>query len=152
MNETCNFLFAKMTDWLIVSVPICPSIGCLVDWLPFDLLSYRLYVFIALQFIYQSVFAYLNLWASELMIPSLCLFYSCLCLCIFFLSVPLFLSINSPPPSSDIYLILFAFVSILTRTHLCGLVLPHFITCLTDRSVIKHSALLQIHKRPKCAQ
>lgn len=73
-----------------------------------------------------------------------------------FLRICLCMPFNPFPPSGDIYLILFACVSILTRNHLCCLVLPHFITCLTDLSVIKHSALLHIcsrdvQKRPKCS-
>lgn len=39
------------------------------------------------------------------------------------------------PPSGNIHLVLFARVSILTRSHLCSLVKSHFITCLTDVSV-----------------
>ncbi len=59
-------------------------------------------------------------------------------------------------PSGDIYLVLFAWVSILTRKPLCCLVLPRFITCLTDLSVIKHSGLLQVctrdvQRRLKCS-
>lgn len=38
-------------------------------------------------------------------------------------------------------------VSVLTRNCLCCLVFPHFITRLTDLSLIKHSTLLRIHTR-----
>lgn len=54
-----NFCLPKWwTDWLSVCVCLCPPIGCLVS------LSYCLYPFIAIRFIYQSVWAYLNLWQN----------------------------------------------------------------------------------------
>lgn len=69
-------------------------------------------------------------------------------LSVHFLPICLLMPFNPFPPSGDIYLVLFACVSILTRNRLCCLVvLPHFITCLTDLCVIKHSALLQICTR-----
>lgn len=121
-----------------LTVFLCPPIGCFVR------LNCRLYPSIAINFIYQSVCAYLNLWLNELMIPSFGLVYSCL-LSVHFPPICLRMSFNPfppPPPSSstDIHLALFAWVSIMTRNHLRSLVLPHFITCLTDLFVIKHSA------------
>lgn len=77
------------------------------------------------------------------MIPSLSLVYLYL-LSVhfsFYLSSLVFKSIS--PPLTDIHFALFAWMSVLTRNHLSCLALPHFITCLTDLSVIARSPLPQ---------
>lgn len=98
MNETSNFLFAKLMDWLTDCLCLSLSRYQPSRWLATFWLSYCLYSFMAIRFIYQSVCAYLNLWLNELMIPSFGLIYFCLCLCIFFLSVILCLSIHPTHP------------------------------------------------------
>lgn len=135
-----------LPDWLTDCFCLCLLCYRPSRWLPAFWLSYRLYQFIAIRFIYQSVCAYLNLWLNELMILCFGLIYSCLP--VHFLSICLLMPFNPFPPSSDIHLVLFACVSILTRNHLCCLVSPHFITCLTDLSLTKDFCLtLDLYKR-----
>lgn len=95
INETSNFLFAKLTDWVTDCFCLSFSPYQLSRWLAFFWLNYCLYPFIAIRFIYQSVCAYLNLWPNELMIHSFGLIYSGLCTFSPYLSPSAFQSIPS---------------------------------------------------------
>lgn len=132
-------------DWLFVSFFV-PLSAVSFDWLSVSVHCNKLYLPICL-----CLSEFMAEWIND---PQLWphLFMS---LSVHFLPICLLMPFNLFPPSGDIDLVLFACVSILTRNHLCCLFLPHFITCLTDLSVMKHSALLQICtrnvQRPKCS-
>lgn len=140
MRHLTSCLPNWLTDWLFLSFFASPSVvslaRCLLtELLPISIRCYKVYLSICLRWS-EFMVEWINdpqLWSH--------LFRS--------FSVH-FLRIRPPHafqsvslPSGDIYLVMFACVSILTRSHHCCLVSPHFITCLTDLSVIKHSALLQ---------
>lgn len=96
------YVSVYLTDWLTDCFCLPLSLYRPFYWLSAFWLSCCLCSSFAMRFIYQSACAYLNLWPNELMISSFGLIYSCLCLCVFSLSVSSCLSIHFSPPMISI--------------------------------------------------